>query len=270
LVRAGEASGALDEVLAQAATALERKAEVRRKVRSALAYPVAVVVLVGVVLMAMSIMVVPVFRDVYADLGGDLPWVTAVVLGFTGILGRFAPLWVVATFATVVGVRRWKRTDDGAKRWDRWVLRLPLMGDLVRKSILARSARTLAVLTSAGVSLLDALSIAAAVANNAVMSDVLDRCGQAVRRGEHLSSVLVADDDIPPLFAQVVSVGEESGDIAEMLTTAAEVYEAEVDATADGFSSVVEPLLVAGLGLVVGGLVLALYLPMFRLVDLVQ
>ena len=270
LVRAGEASGALDDVLEQAADSLERRAELRRRVRSALAYPIAVLVLVAVVVMAMSVFVVPVFRDIYADLGSSLPTPTRFVLAITGFLGSNVVLIAAATVAAVVGLRRWKATPDGGYRIDRAVLMLPAIGPLVQRTMLARTARTLAVLLEAGVPLLEALDIAAHTSPNAVMSDTVLAAGEAVRNGRPLSGELAASGRIPPLFTQVVAVGEESGDLDSMLGVVADIYESEVDSAASTFSSVVEPLLVAFLGIVVGGLVLALYLPMFRLVDLVQ
>lgn len=270
LAHAGEASGQLDEVLDQAALALERRAELRRKLRSALSYPIAVLVLVALVIVAMSVFVVPVFRTVYADLGGELPVPTKLVLAVTGFIGHQAPLLAVGAVGAAAMIRRWKATERGAAAIDRALFRMPLAGDLIRRTALARTARTLAVLVQAGVPLLESLDIAAAVSNNAVIRDVLVRANEAVRSGRTLSSELVDAEEIPALFAQVIAVGEESGDIAEMLGVVADIYESEVDQAAATFSSVVEPALIGFLGVVVGGLVLSLYLPMFRLVDLVQ
>ncbi len=270
LVEAGEASGTLDESLRQAATALERKAELRRKVRSALAYPIAVLGLVGVVILAMSLFVVPVFRDVYADLGGELPVPTRIVLGVSGFIASRFVLLVGAVVAVVTVLRRWSRTPAGRLTLAKIVLRIPVVGDLVRRTALARASRSLAVLAAAGVPLLEALQIAGDVSGNAVTRGVFADAADAVRAGRSLSSELMASDVIPPLFAQVVAVGEESGDLTEMLRLVGDVYEAEVDAAAESFSAVAEPLLIAFLGIVVGGIVLSLYLPMFRLIDLVQ
>ncbi len=270
LVEAGEASGTLDESLRQAATALERKAELRRKVRSALAYPIAVLGLVGVVILAMSLFVVPVFRGVYADLGGELPVPTRIVLSVSGFIGSNIVLLIGAVAAALTALRRWGRTPAGELALAKIVLRIPVVGDLVRRTALARASRSLAVLASAGVPLLEALQIAGDVSGNAVTRGVFSDAADAVRAGRSLSSELMTSDVIPPLFAQVVAVGEESGDLTEMLRLVGDVYEAEVDAAAESFSAVAEPLLIAFLGIVVGGIVLSLYLPMFRLIDLVQ
>ncbi len=270
LVRAGEASGALDEVLAQAADALERRAALRRRVRSALAYPIAVLALVGVVVLAMSVFVVPVFRGIYEDLGGSLPLATRIVLGLTGFIGSNVLVLGCVTVAAVAGFRRWRATPVGGLAVDKATLHLPVVGGLLRRSVLARTARTLAVLVRAGVPLLEALEIAAHTSSNQVMRRAVLDASKAVRGGRTLSSEFAASSEIPSLFSQVIAVGEESGELDEMLGVVADIYEDEVDAAAATFSSVVEPLLIAFLGLVVGGLVLALYLPMFRLVDLVQ
>ena len=270
LVRAGEASGTLDLALTQAATALERRAALRRKVRSALAYPVAVLSLVGGVVVAMSLFVVPVFRSVYADLGGELPLPTVLVLAVSGFLrSNLLPI-AVAVLLARSALRKWKATPKGELAMARFVLWLPIIGDLLRRTALARASRSLAVLTASGVPLLEALQIAGRVSDNAVIRIVFGEAAEAVRNGRTLSSELARHPVIPPLFSQVVAVGEESGDLTEMLSVVAVAFKTEVDAGAESLSSVAEPLLIAFLGIVVGGIVLSLYLPMFRLVDLVQ
>lgn len=270
LVRAGEASGTLDAALTQAATALERRAALRRKVRSAVAYPIAVLTLVGVVVLAMSLFVVPVFESVYADLGGELPLPTVIVLGVSAFVRHNIVFLVGGAILTRAGLRRWKSTPSGELALARFVLRLPVIGDLVRRTALARASRSLAVLAASGVPLLEALDIAGRVSGNAVIRAVFADATEAIRNGRTLSSELAKHEVIPPLFSQVIAVGEESGDFTEMLALVGDVYEAEVDTAAESFSSVAEPLLIAFLGVVVGGIVLSLYLPMFRLIDLVQ
>lgn len=270
LVRAGEASGSLDQSLIHGATVLERRASLRRKVRSALAYPIAVLCLVTVVILAMSLFVVPVFRTVYDDLGGELPVPTQVVLAVSGFIGSNIILLVLAAFGVRFAFRRMKATPSGEMLVARLTLDLPLVGNLIRHTVLARAARSLAVLTAAGVPLMEALEIAGRVSGNAVVRDVFTSAGEAVRNGRPLSAGLAVSPMVPPLFSQMVAVGEESGDLSEMLGLVADIYESEVDAMAETFSAVIEPLLVAFLGIVVGGIVLSLYLPMFRLVDLVQ
>lgn len=270
LVRAGESAGALDTVLEQAAENLERQEALRRRVRSTLAYPVSVLVLVTLVLIAMSIFVVPVFRGVYADLGQDLPFATRIVLGITGFIGSNALLLALGGVASVFALRKYRATDDGRQRVDRLLLGIPAMGELLRQAALARTARSLSVLVGAGVPLVEAVDITSTTVGNEVLAAVIRETATSIQSGRPLSEPLDLSDEIPPLFAQVVAVGEESGDLEEMLDVVAGVYDEGVESVAATFSAVVEPLMIGGLGAVVGGLVLALYLPMFRLVDIVQ
>ena len=270
LVRAGESAGALDTVLDQAADTLERQAALRSKVRSTLAYPVSVLVLVALVLVAMSVFVVPVFRGVYEDLGQELPMITQVVLAITGFIGSNVMFIALFVALGVVAFRKYRATDDGRRKVDRFLLRIPGLGDLLRQAALARTARSLSVLVGAGVPLLDAVDITASAVGNDVLADVIRDTGEAIQSGRPLSEPLTDSDEIPALFAQVIAVGEEAGDLEEMLEVVAGVYDDGVDSVSATFSAVIEPAMIAGLGAVVGGLVLSLYLPMFRLVDIVQ
>ena len=270
LVRAGESAGALDAILGQAAESLERQIALRRRVRSTLAYPVSVLVLVTLVLVAMSIFVVPVFRDVYADLGQDLPLATRVVLGITGFIASNALLLVAGIGGTVWAFRRYRRTPHGRRRLDGMLLRTPGVGPLLRQAALARTARCLSVLVGAGVPLVDAVEITSSTGGNEVLADVIRESSAAIQEGQQLSEPLAKSDEIPALFAQIVAVGEESGDLEHMLDVVADVYDEGVESVSAAFSAVIEPVMFGGLGAVVGGLVLALYLPVFRLVDVVQ
>ncbi len=270
LVRAGESAGALETVLDQAADTLERQAELRRKVRSTLAYPVSVLVLVTLVLIAMSVFVVPVFRGVYVDLGHELPGITSFVLAVTGFIGSNCLYILGAIVGAGIGLKKYRATDSGRRRVDQLMLKIPGLGALLRQAALARTARSLSVLVGAGVPLLQAVDITAAVVGNEVLGDVIRDAGRSIESGRPLSEALTRSDEIPDLFAQVIAVGEESGDLEEMLEVVAEVYDDGVDAVSATFSAVIEPAMIAGLGAIVGGLVLALYLPMFRLVDIVQ
>ncbi len=270
LMSAGESAGALDVVLDQAADTMERQAALRRRVRSTLAYPVAVLVLVGLVLLAMSVFVVPVFRNVYADLGQDLPLATRVVLAITGFVGSNVLLLLLVGVIGVWGVRRYRRSPQGRRRIDAALLRVPALGPLLRQAALARTARSLSVLVGAGVPLVDAVGITSETVGNEILAEVVRETADSLQSGQQLSEPLARSEEIPVLFAQVIAVGEESGDLQEMLDVVAGVYDEGVESVSATFSSLIEPLMIAALGTVVGGLVLALYLPMFRLVDVVQ
>ena len=218
----------------------------------------------------MCIFVVPVFRDVYADLGQDLPLATRVVLGITGFIASNALLLVAGIGGTVWAFRRYRRTPHGRRRLDGMLLRTPGVGPLLRQAALARTARCLSVLVGAGVPLVDAVEITSSTGGNEVLADVIRESSAAIQEGQQLSEPLAKSDEIPALFAQIVAVGEESGDLEHMLDVVADVYDEGVESVSAAFSAVIEPVMIGGLGAVVGGLVLALYLPVFRLVDVVQ
>lgn len=270
MVRAGEAAGALDVVLDQLASTMERSVAVANKIRSAMSYPVAVLVMVFGVIAAMLIFVVPVFSGIYDDLDGTLPLPTRMLVLLSTALTDYLPFVVVGLIGSVVSLRRWLRTTNGERRWHRTKLRLPLVGPLVHKSALARLGRTLSVLTKAGVPVLETLRIAADTTGNRVLTDALLESIDGVRNGESLAANLAAHPIFPPMVLQLVTVGEESGSLEEMLDVVGRTYEGEVETAVAGFAALIEPLLMAVIGAVVGGMVISLYLPMFRIIDLVQ
>ena len=270
MIRAGEAAGALDVVLGQLAVSMERSVAVRQKIRSAMTYPVAVLVMVLVVITAMLTFVVPTFAGVYEDLDGTLPLPTRVLVGLSDLLTDRLPLVLVALVTVVIAVRRWKRTANGRHRWDSAKLRLPLIGGLLRKSVMARFGRTMAVLTRSGVPVLETLRIAAETVGNEAVARALAGTRDAVRRGEPIAANLAASPLFPPMVVQLVAVGEETGSLEKMFDIVGSSFEDEVETAVAGFAALIEPLLMAVIGVVVGAMVIALYLPMFRVIDLVQ
>ncbi len=270
MIRSGEASGALDLVLLQLATTLERSAGMRRKIRSALAYPIAVLFMVLGVMIAMLTFVVPQFSSIYNDLGGTLPLPTRILVGFSDMFTRQLPLLAFTTAALTLGLRRWKRTESGAWRWDAMKLRLPLVGELLLKSSMARFGRTMSVLTKSGVPVLETLRITSETLGNAVLSRALLETREAVRRGEQIAPNLAKREVFPAMVVQLVAVGEEAGALDQMFDTIGSSYEEEVETAVAGFAALIEPLMMAFIGVVVGAMVVALYLPMFRVIDLVQ
>jgi type IV pilus assembly protein PilC len=270
MIRAGEAAGALDIVLRQLADATSRSVATRQKIRSALAYPVAVLVMVIGVIAAMLLFVVPTFAGIYDDFGGTLPLPTRILVGASDVVRSRLPLVAVATIGIVLGARRWLRTASGRLRWHRVKLRLPLLGGLFHKVAIARFARTMAVLTGAGVPVLETLRITADTVGNAVVSQALDETRRAVVRGESLAENLGENPVFPAMVVQLVAVGEETGTLDQMFEIVGPSFEDEVETAVAGFAALIEPLLMAVIGAVVGAMVIALYLPMFRLIDLVQ
>ncbi len=270
MVRAGEAAGALDVVLLQLAATLEKQVGVRQKIRSALAYPAAVLVMIVGVITAMLVFVVPIFSGIYDDLGGTLPLPTQILVNISDLLTKRLPFVLLAVGITVIAVRRYIRTDGGRLRWHRVALKLPLVGALLQKSAIARFGRTMSVLTRAGVPVLGTLRITSETIGNAVIERAVSDCEDAVRRGEAIGPNLARHEIFPPMVVQLVTVGEETGALDQMLDIVGTSFEEEVDASVAGFSALIEPLLMAVIGVIVGGMVIALYLPMFRIIDLVQ
>lgn len=270
MLKAGEAAGALDEVLNLLATALERAATTKHKVKAALTYPATILGLVLLVIIAMLIFVVPVFAGIYDDLGGTLPGPTRALVFASSTLTRQLPVICLGVGVLGFGFTRWRATTAGRLRWDTWVLSAPLLGSLIHKAAIARLTRVLCVLSQAGVPVLEALNIAAETVDNSAISAAVWTVRDQVRDGQTLTESMSANPLFPPVLVQLISVGEETGRIVEMLETVADSIEEEVEIAIDAFSAVLEPILMSGVGVAVGGMVVALYLPMFRIVDLVQ
>jgi type IV pilus assembly protein PilC len=270
MVTVGESAGILDRVLAQVATSVERTVEVRRKVRSAMTYPVVVIGMVFVVIFAMLFFVVPVFADIYDDLDGTLPRPTRILVGTSNALTSYFAYFFVGIVAVTWLLRRYIRTDHGRRRFDGLKLRTPVFGPILAKAAIARLASTLSVLIHAGVPILDALDIAKATVGNFSFADALEDAQNGVRNGESLAEPLRRHRVIPPMVAQMIAVGEETGAVDELLGRVAEFYELEVQTSVDSIASVIEPIMIAVMGVVIGVIVLALYLPMFNVIKLVQ
>jgi type IV pilus assembly protein PilC len=269
MVTIGETAGILDRVLAQVATSVERTVEVRRKVRAAMTYPVVVFAMVVAVIFAMLFFVVPVFADIYDDLDGTLPLPTRILVGASDALTSYFAYFLAGTGTLYWLLRRYVRTDPGRRAFDRLKLRTPV-GPILAKAAITRLASTLSVLIHAGVPILDALDIAKATVGNATFSDALTDAQTGVRNGESLAEPLRRHAVIPPMVAQMIAVGEETGAVDELLRRVAEFYELEVQTSVDSLASVIEPIMIAVMGVVIGTIVLALYLPMFDVIKLVQ
>ena len=270
MVRAGETGGVLDSVLLQLAAIIEKQVELKRKITSAMTYPVAVLGLVLLIVTAMLIFVVPTFKTMYSSLGGTLPLPTQLLLTVSGFCTKFAPLILVFDVVAVILFRRWLGTDPGRAKWDRFKLKVPIFGKLVHKTSLTRFARTLAVLMRSGVPILEALEITSQTVNNRVVSDAVKDVQDAVQRGETIHQPLSTHDIFPPMVTQMLAVGEETGMVDVMLEKVADFYDQEVEATVNALTSLLEPLLIVILGGAVGGMVIALYMPMFKIINLVK
>ena len=270
MVRSGEAGGVLDSVLMQLASTIEKQLALKRKVRSAMMYPIGVLTLVALIVAAMLVFVVPKFTTLFSSFGSELPAPTQVLVTLSDFLRNF--WWAVAIGAVggVVGFKKWKVTPGGKAVLDHMALRAPVFGGIVHKSAIARFSRTLSVLLRSGVNILTALEITAETVNNAVIEATLDDIREGVRAGQPMSSPMATHSIFPPMVVQMLAVGEETGAVDEMLSRVAEFYEDEVEAAVEGLTSLLEPLLMAFLGGTVGMMVVALYMPMFEIITKVK
>ena len=270
MVRSGEAGGMLDEVLARLATTLERQQALRRKIKSAMSYPVAVGILIVLVVSAMLLFIVPMFESMYNDLGGELPLPTRLLIGVSNFLANIWWLILLVIVGSVAAWRRWSSTPQGRLHIDGLKLRLPIAGEVVHKTAIARFSQTLAALVRSGVPIMEALDIVADTAGNAVVAKALTEARNHIRIGESLSVALGGHEVFPGMVVQMIAVGEETGALDEMLEKVVEFYDSEVSATIDALTSLIEPLLMVTMGVTVGGMVVALYLPMFQIINLVK
>jgi type IV pilus assembly protein PilC len=270
MVKAGEIGGSLDSVLMRLADTIESQVELRRKVRSAMTYPLVVAVLVLLIVSAMLLFIIPMFKNLYAELGGTLPAPTQILINISSIMRKWWWLIFGVEIGGAIAFRRWITTDEGRKKWDRAKLKLPVFGGLVRKTAIARFARTLSSLVRSGVPILESMDIVSETAGNDVVTVAVMDTKEAVKTGEGIASRLEDHDIFPPMVTQMIAVGEETGALDEMLEKIAEFYEAEVEATVDALTSLIEPLLIVVMGVCVGGMVISLYLPMFKIITLIK
>jgi type IV pilus assembly protein PilC len=259
-------------VLLSVAAQLEGDQELRRKVKSAMTYPSVVLVLAVLAASFMLLFIVPVFARMFEDLGGTLPLPTRVAMGLSSVLTSIFGVFVYgALIAGVVSFLRWKKTENGRRVWDRVSLKLPVkIGDVIQKVALARFARTLGTLSAAGVPILRAIEITAASSGNWVMENALLRSRDAIREGIPIHKPLEDEPVFPPMVTRMIAVGDETGDMDGMLGKIAQFYESEVDATVKALTSIIEPIMIVVVGGIVGGIIVAMYLPMFKIFELVQ
>jgi type IV pilus assembly protein PilC len=270
MVRAGEISGNLDRVLLRVADTIEKEVSLRRKIKSAMTYPVVVFALVVIILTVMLVFVVPTFKNLYADLGGTLPGPTRLLIAISDTVRQFF-LFVLGGIALGVwGLRQWLKTDRGRYAFDRFKLKVPVFGELFRKTALSRFSRTLGTLSRSGVPILQALDIVHDTVKNAVVARAVRDVQTSVKEGESLTRPLSRHPVFPPMVVQMMAVGEETGALDTMLEKIADFYDEEIEATVESLTSLIEPVLIAVVGGTVGAIVIALYLPTFRIFELIE
>jgi len=271
MVEAGEAAGILDTVLDRVAFQIEKATQIKRRVKGAMLYPTMVLIFATLVLTGMLMFLVPVFVKIFKQLGGQLPTLTQYVMHASDLIRGDWYILFPAIGAIIFGIRRYKQTDSGRQLWDRIKLRLPMkIGDVVLKVTMARFSRTLSTLVAAGVDIIQALEITGTTAGNWVIEDALAGVRAKVHEGVPIAQPLIDNEIFPPMVAQMVKIGEETGELEKMLGKIADFYEDEVDASIQSLTSIVEPIMMIAVGCMVGVIIIAMYLPMFKMLSLVK
>jgi type IV pilus assembly protein PilC len=270
MVRAGEIGGFLDQVLVEVAETFEKEVTLRGKIRSAMTYPVVVFAMVLLIVSAMLVFIVPTFAGLYESLGGTLPLPTRMLISASNGMRRFFLLIVLGLVGLAFAYKRWRATPAGRYRLDQFKLKVKVFGPLFHKSAISRFSRTLATLIRTGVPILQALEIVAETVNNGVISRAVRDVQDSVREGESLATPLSKHPVFPAMVVQMMAVGEETGALDIMLSKVADFYDQEVEAAVASLTSMIEPILIAVMGAAVGGMVIALYLPLFSIINLVQ
>jgi type IV pilus assembly protein PilC len=270
MVAAGEAGGILDTILNRLASFLEKNDALIRKIKGAMTYPA---VMLFVVIGATTILlwkVVPVFAEIFTSAGMDLPGPTMAVLAVSSFLQNYIFFLMIGTVAGAFAIRRYYATQQGQLVIDWLLLRLPVLGDLLRKSAVSRFTRTLGTLISSGVSILEGLQITARTSGNRVIHDAVMESRASIAQGATISEPLKAAGVFPPMVVQMINVGEQTGGLDEMLSKIADFYDDEVDAAVTALTSVLEPIMIVVMGVVIGGMVVAMYMPMFDMISAAQ
>ena len=267
MVAAGEAGGILDTILQRLATYIEKSVKLNSQVKSAMIYPVAVISIACIVVAVILWKVIPVFASLFASLGAELPLPTRVVIALSNFIADF--WWLIGASAVVIvfSLRKYHETYKGKRVLDGILLKAPVLGMLLRKIAVARFCRTLSTLTSSGVPILDGLQITARTAGNSIVEDAIMATRKSVEEGKTISEPLGDTEVFPPMVVQMIAVGEQTGALDTMLSKIADFYEDEVDMAVAGLMKLLEPVLIAFLGVAIGGIVIAMYMPMFSLIS---
>jgi len=268
MVEAGEAGGILDNVLDRVAIQIEKEAAIKRRVKGAMIYPSMVLIFAILVLSFMLIVLVPVFVGMFEQFGGKLPTLTQWVVNASNFMRSYWFIIFPGMGASFWALKRWKKTEKGRHTWDAMLLHLPMkIGDTVSKIAMARMSRTLSTLTASGVDIIKSLEITANTAGNAIIEDALREVRFRVEEGVPIAQPLLDNAVFPPMVSQMVKIGEETGELDKMLGKVADFYEDEVDAAVSALTSIIEPLMILGVGAIVGLIIISMYLPMFKVIQ---
>lgn len=266
MVEAGEVGGALDTILVRLAAYREKADRLARKVKGALVYPIVVGIVATGVTYAMLTYIVPVFAKMFSGLGADLPAPTKIVLGISGFLRANSMYFIIGIVGSLVAFKYSLRNPSMRLNFDKFKLMMPLLGNLIRKSAISRFTRTLSTLISSGVSILDALDITSKTSGNMVLQNAIRKSMMSIAEGETITAPLKETGVFPPMVMQMISVGEKTGGLDDMLSKIADFYDDEVDAAVAALTSIIEPVIIVVMGAVIGGVLIAMYLPMFDII----
>lgn len=265
MTRAGESSGMLDEILDRLATYLEKTASLQRKVKSALVYPSAVTTMALVITVFLMIKVIPMFKDIYAGFGGQLPTPTAMLIAVSDFVKAYFYIVIGGLAVMLFLLSKYVKTDRGKYNFDKQLLNFPVFGILFKKVAVAKFTRTLSTLIKSGVPILNSLEIVGKTSGNCVVEKAVDNVRASVREGEPIATPLSRSGIFPTMVVRMVAVGEQTGELEKMLSKVADFYDEQVDAAVQGLTSLIEPLIIAFLGIVIGGIVVCMFLPILNL-----
>lgn len=270
MVRAGESAGNLDVVLLRLADFTESQVRLRNKIVGAMTYPAIMLCISLLIVFGMMVFVVPTITAMFTDLGADLPLLTKILIAASDVMTRFWWLGLLGLYGAFRGFARWKATDGGADKWDTWLLKVPVLGDLIRKIAISRFSRTLSTLLASGVPLLTAMEIVENVVANRILAKVVAEARVAIREGDSIAGPLKRSGQFPPMVVHMIAIGERSGELENMLKNVSDSYENQVDTRVSALTSLLEPLMIVFMGIIVAFLVAAILLPMMKLTQAVQ
>jgi len=270
MVKAGESSGMLDDILERLANYLEKTNTLIRKVKSALTYPAIITLMAISITIILLVKVVPVFEEIFAGFGADLPRPTMILIAVSNAIREYF-IWTVGGVGlTVFALFKHIKTDKGRLAFDKLIFRLPIFGNLAKKVAISKFTRTFSTLNKSGVPILLALEIVGKTAGNKVVEEAVDKVRNNIREGESIAAPLSQSPVFPPMVVRMISVGEQTGQLEKMLTKIADFYDEQVDAAVSGLTSLIEPLIIAFLGIAIGGIVICMFLPIFKLTSVIQ
>lgn len=268
MVAAGEAGGILDTILRRLATYMEKMARLKAKVKGAMTYPIVTLIIAGVILSIILILVIPTFQELFANLGGELPLPTLITIQLSNFLRSNFFLILGAVILFVIAFIWFYRTEKGRLMADSFILRLPVLGALARKAAIAKFTRTMGTMLSSGVSILDVLDIVAKTAGNKKIERAILGIRSAIISGQSMADPMAESGVFPPMVSQMTAVGESTGAMDAMMVKIADFYDEEVDQAVENLTSLIEPIMIVSLGVIIGGIVISMYLPIFRMVSL--